>query len=82
MGLSPLFVDRVLEQIRAVNKEGVTVFMIEQNAHLALQIADFGYVLQSGRIALLGTARQLLGDPRICDAYLGGGTDVVSGGRR
>ena len=82
MGLSPLFVDRVLEQIRAVNKQGVTVFMIEQNAHLALQIADFGYVLQSGRIALSGTAKELLGDPRIRDAYLGGGTDVVSGGRR
>jgi branched-chain amino acid transport system ATP-binding protein len=82
MGLSPLFVDRVLEQIRAVNKQGVTVFMIEQNAHLALQIADYGSVLQSGRIALSGTARQLLGDPRIRDAYLGGGTDVVSGGRR
>jgi branched-chain amino acid transport system ATP-binding protein len=81
MGLSPLFVDRVLEQIRAVNQQGVTVFMVEQNAHLALQIADFGYVLQTGRIALSGTAKELLGDPRIRDAYLGGGTNVTTGGR-
>jgi branched-chain amino acid transport system ATP-binding protein len=81
MGLSPMFVDRVLEQIRDINRQGVTVFMVEQNAHLALQIADYGYVLQSGRIALSGTARELLGDPRIRDAYLGGGVNVVSGGR-
>src|SRR5262245_19856794 len=60
MGLSPLFVDRVLAQIRKINKHGVTVFMVEQNAHLALQIADYGYVLQSGSIALSGSAKQLL----------------------
>lgn len=73
MGLSPLHVDRVLGYIRDVNKQGVTIFMVEQNAHLALQIADFGYVLQSGQIALSGPARELLRDPRIRDAYLGGG---------
>src|SRR5262245_7248337 len=72
MGLSPLFVDRVLELIQAVNKTGVTIFMVEQNAHLALRIADYGYVLQTGRIALAGPARDLLHDPRIRDAYLGG----------
>ena len=72
MGLSPLFVDRVLELIQTVNKQGVTIFMVEQNAHLALQIADYGYVLQTGRIALSGPARDLLHDPRIRDAYLGG----------
>jgi branched-chain amino acid transport system ATP-binding protein len=72
MGLSPLFVDRVLELIQTVNKTGVTVFMVEQNAHLALRIADYGYVLQTGRIALAGPARDLLHDPRIRDAYLGG----------
>jgi len=72
MGLSPLFVDRVLELIQTVNKTGVTVFMVEQNANLALRIADYGYVLQSGRIALAGPARDLLHDPRIRDAYLGG----------
>ncbi len=72
MGLSPLFVDRVLELIQTVNKQGITIFMVEQNAHLALQIADYGYVLQTGRIALAGPARELLHDPRIRDAYLGG----------
>jgi len=72
MGLSPVFVDRVLELIQAVNKTGVTIFMVEQNAHLALRIADHGYVLQTGRIALAGPARDLLHDPRIRDAYLGG----------
>jgi branched-chain amino acid transport system ATP-binding protein len=72
MGLSPLFVDHVLELIQTVNKTGVTVFMVEQNANLALRIADYGYVLQTGRIALSGPARDLLHDPRIRDAYLGG----------
>ena len=72
MGLSPLYVDRVLELIRTVNAEGVTVFMVEQNASLALQIADYGYVLQTGRIMLSGAAEELMRDPRIRDAYLGG----------
>jgi branched-chain amino acid transport system ATP-binding protein len=72
MGLSPLFVDRVLELIQTVNKAGVTIFMVEQNANLALRIADYGYVLQAGRIALSGPAHDLLHDPRIRDAYLGG----------
>ncbi|WP_236037580.1 ABC transporter ATP-binding protein [Belnapia arida] len=72
MGLSPLFVDRVLELIQAINREGVTVFMVEQNASLALGIAHYGYVLQTGRIALQGPAGELLRDPRIRDAYLGG----------
>src|SRR5271170_3093279 len=72
MGLSPLFVDRVLELIAAINREGVAVFMVEQNASLALSIAHTGYVLQSGRIVLSGPASSLLRDPRIQDAYLGG----------
>lgn len=72
MGLSPLYVDKVLELIRTVNAQGVTFFMVEQNASLALQIAHRGYVLQTGRIVLSGDARTLLGDQRIRDAYLGG----------
>jgi branched-chain amino acid transport system ATP-binding protein len=72
MGLSPLYVDRVLELIAKVNATGVAVFMVEQNASLALQIAHRGYVLQTGRIALQGTAQALRRDPRIRDAYLGG----------
>ena len=72
MGLSPLYVDRVLELIAAVNKEGVSVFMVEQNASLALQIAHYGYVVRTGTIALHGPAGELARDPRIRDAYLGG----------
>ena len=72
MGLSPLFVDRVLELIAEINRQGVTVFMVEQNANLALQIAHEGYVLQTGRIVLQGSAETLRNDPRIREAYLGG----------
>jgi branched-chain amino acid transport system ATP-binding protein len=72
MGLSPLYVDRVLELIDSIRNEGVTVFMVEQNASLALRIADYGYVLQTGRIVLSGPASSLVRDPRIRDAYLGG----------
>ncbi|CAN7778640.1 ABC transporter ATP-binding protein [Variovorax sp. LjRoot84] len=73
MGLSPLYVDRVLELIAQINRQGVSVFMVEQNASLALQIAHHGYVLQTGRIVLSGPAERLLADARIRDAYLGGG---------
>ena len=72
MGLSPLYVDRVLALIRTINQQGVSVFMVEQNASLALRIADYGYVLQTGRIILHGAAGDLLRDPKIRDAYLGG----------
>ena len=72
MGLSPLFVERVLELIGEINRAGVTVFMVEQNASLALSIAHYGYVLQTGHIALAGPAAALLSDPRIRAAYLGG----------
>jgi branched-chain amino acid transport system ATP-binding protein len=72
MGLSPLYVDRVLELIAEINRQGVTVFMVEQNANLALQVAHSGYVLQTGRIVLQGTAEVLRADPRIREAYLGG----------
>jgi branched-chain amino acid transport system ATP-binding protein len=71
MGLSPLYVDRVLALIQEINREGYTIFMVEQNANLALQIADRGYVLQNGRIALEGSAESLLENPEIQDAYLG-----------
>jgi branched-chain amino acid transport system ATP-binding protein len=72
MGLSPLYVDKVLELIQTINAQGVTFFMVEQNASLALQIAHRGYVLQTGRVVLSGDAQSLLGDERIRDAYLGG----------
>jgi branched-chain amino acid transport system ATP-binding protein len=72
MGLSPLYVDRVLDLIRTINKEGVSIFMVEQNASLALEIAHEAYVLQAGRIVLSGPACALKDDPRVRDAYLGG----------
>jgi branched-chain amino acid transport system ATP-binding protein len=72
MGLSPLYVDRVRELIQTINKEGVSIFMVEQNANLALEIAHRAYVLQTGRIVLSGTASDLRTNPRIRDAYLGG----------
>ena len=72
MGLSPRFVERVLETIRDLNRGGLSVFMVEQSAQAALAIAHRGYVLQNGRLVLQGTAKELLDDPRIRDAYLGG----------
>ena len=71
MGLSPLFVDRVLETIQTIHAQGISVFMVEQNANLALQIAQRGYVLQNGHIVLEGAAAELLDSPEIQDAYLG-----------
>jgi branched-chain amino acid transport system ATP-binding protein len=72
MGLSPLFVDTVLETIRTLNSQGLSIFMVEQNAFQVLGIAHRGYVLQNGRLVLQGAAQDLLNDPRIRDAYLGG----------
>lgn len=72
MGLSPLYVETVLELIHTLNGQGLTIFMVEQNASLALQIAHRGYVLQSGRIVLEGAAKELLGNPEVQEAYLGG----------
>ena len=77
MGLSPLYVDRVLELVRTVAATGVTVFMVEQNASLALRIAQYAYVLQAGRIILHGRADALARDPRIRDAYLGGEAELA-----
>lgn len=75
MGLSPAFVDKVLDLIQVINQQGIAIFMVEQNANLALQIAHHGYVLQSGKIVLHGQAQQLLNQPEIQNAYLGGSAD-------
>lgn len=72
MGLSPLYVDQVLALIQRINREGTTIFMVEQNATLALQIAHRGYVLQNGHIVLEGAAGDLLHSQEVQDAYLGG----------
>jgi branched-chain amino acid transport system ATP-binding protein len=71
MGLAPILVDQVLETIAAINRQGVSVFMVEQNATQALSIAHRGYVLQNGRIVLSGAAAELLDNPAIQEAYLG-----------
>ena len=72
MGLAPKLVDQVLDEIVRINKElGVAVLLVEQQAELALSIASRGYVLATGEIVLQGTARELLDDPQIQEAYLG-----------
>jgi branched-chain amino acid transport system ATP-binding protein len=72
MGLSPLLVDQQFELIQRVNRQGTTVFMVEQNANMALSIADRGYVLQTGSIVLADTAKNLLCNEMMQEAYLGG----------
>lgn len=71
MGLSPRFVEIVFDIIRTINAQGVAIFMVEQNASMALQIADRGYVLQTGHVVLSGPARELAANPAIREAYLG-----------
>ena len=76
MGLSPKLVEDVLEQIVQLRDQlGVSVLMVEQQAELALSIADYGYVLQNGRIRLHGAASDLLHNPAVQEAYLGGSID-------
>ena len=72
MGLSPMLVDQQFELIQKVNQEGTTIFMVEQNANMALSIADRGYVLQTGSIVLADTAQNLLCNEMMQEAYLGG----------
>ncbi len=71
LGLAPLLVMEVFNIIRRIHQEGVTVLLIEQNAAAALQIADRGYVLETGRIVLTGSGRELMADGRVQRAYLG-----------
>ncbi|HYM70307.1 MAG TPA: ABC transporter ATP-binding protein [bacterium] len=71
LGLAPLLVREVFETVRRINAEGVTVLLVEQNVHQALEIATRGYVLETGRIARSGTAAELRQDPAIKQAYLG-----------
>jgi branched-chain amino acid transport system ATP-binding protein len=71
MGLAPLMVERVFETIRAINEQGVTILLVEQNAVMALDIADEAYVMESGRIVLRGRGKDLLDDEQVQRAYLG-----------
>ena len=71
LGLAPLVVKDIFSIIRTIRDSGVTVLLIEQNANAALKIADRGYVLETGRITLEGSGRELLSDPAVRSAYLG-----------
>ena len=79
MGLSPMLVDQQFELIQTINAQGTTVFMVEQNANMALSIADRGYVLQTGSIVLADTAQNLLCNEMMQEAYLGGDNMALSG---
>lgn len=72
MGLSPILVQTVFNTIEEIRKQGVTIFVVEQNAFMALNVADRGYVLQQGRIVLSDTAKNLLNNDLVRRAYLGG----------
>ena len=71
MGLSPIMVDKIFDVIQDVAAQGVTILLVEQNASRALQIAQRGYVMESGNISLSGAAHDLLHDPKVRAAYLG-----------
>ncbi len=72
MGLSPILVEQIFEIIREINSQGTSILLVEQNAQMALSIADRGYVLETGRINLEGNAQELLENPQVIEAYLGG----------
>lgn len=72
MGLAPILVDEIFEIIQNLNKQGTTILLVEQNAQMALSIADRGYVLEVGNIVLEGTGKELLNNNAVKSAYLGG----------
>ena len=72
MGLAPLLVQQIFDIISELNKAGTTILLVEQNAQMALKVADRGYVMESGRIVLAGEAKSLLSDENVKKAYLGG----------
>lgn len=72
IGLAPILVERVAEYIEKINREGVTILLVEQNARMALSIANRCYVLERGRVKIDGTAQELLSRPEVIGAYLGG----------
>jgi len=71
LGLAPVLVARIFETVRTINRQGVTVLLVEQNVRQALALAHRACVLESGRLVLEGQARELLGDDRLKRAYLG-----------
>ena len=71
LGLAPIVVEEIFEMIERIRKEGKTVLLIEQNASMALSVADRGYVLETGKVIMTGTGRELLENPEVKKAYLG-----------
>jgi branched-chain amino acid transport system ATP-binding protein len=71
MGLAPIIVQDIFRTLREINRQGLTIFLVEQNVRQALKIADRAYVIETGSIVLEGTGRELLGNPKVQDAYLG-----------
>ncbi len=71
LGLAPILVKEIFAVVKRIRERGVTVLLVEQNAHLALEIADRAYVLETGHIVMSGAAKQIAGDPRVKAAYLG-----------
>jgi branched-chain amino acid transport system ATP-binding protein len=71
MGLAPVLVEQIFETVLAINRQGVTILLVEQNAAMALSIAERGYVLETGRLPLEGGARELADNPEVRRAYLG-----------
>jgi branched-chain amino acid transport system ATP-binding protein len=72
MGLAPIVVQGIFRTLRDINRDGLTIFLVEQNVRQALKIAERAYVLENGRIVLQGSGRELLDEPRVQEAYLGG----------
>jgi len=70
MGLAPRLVDLIFKIIEEINREGTTILLVEQNASRALNISDYGYVLETGKIVTEGPAKDLLEDPKVIEAYL------------
>jgi branched-chain amino acid transport system ATP-binding protein len=72
MGLAPIVVQGIFRTLREINAGGLTIFLVEQNVRQALKIAERAYVLENGRVVLQGSGRELLDEPRVQQAYLGG----------
>lgn len=72
MGLAPIIVQEIFHTIEQLNRSGMTILLVEQNARAALEIAHYGYVMETGRVVLHGTAGELINDPKVKEAYLGG----------
>ncbi len=72
LGLAPLLVQGIFEIVREIHRQGTTILLVEQNAHMALAVADYAYVLESGVVVMEGPASEVARDPRVREAYLGG----------